>query len=71
MIIKTIYEAMDATKFDTEKECIEYEKTLTIRKQVRKFIDDHFYYGMTQSKFFEIIWENKDELIKILSGEIR
>lgn len=60
------FKSDDGFLFNTKEECIKYEKELKDKNNIKQFVEDHFYNGLTRNDLFDIIYENRIELKSIL-----
>lgn len=71
MAIKEIkmFKTKDGKTFEIESDAINHEKEVIIKEKLEEFADKNFYYNICKSDIADILYENRDELIKIFKGK--
>lgn len=62
----TKFQTTDGKCFDTLEEAEMYEKNKAIDSELAQFVEKHMYRGISTDVIYEILCENKDELLSIL-----
>lgn len=67
--IKMFKTIEDNQIFESKSAAMQHIKELKIKKNLDTFVEKYFYSGILKEDIIDMLYENLDELIKILEGK--